>query len=55
MKEYKENKEKQREEIKDNKIVKWTPFPPEIEHNFNFSNIPQAKLEMKQPKIFPVS
>ncbi len=54
MKDFKENKEKHRQDIKDNKLIKWTPFPQEIEHNFNFSNIPPVTMNMKCLKIFPV-
>ncbi len=54
MKEFKENKEKLKVEIKDNKLVKWTPFPPEVDNFFNFSNIPPAVMNMKSYKIFPV-
>lgn len=53
MKENKENKVK-KEEVKDNKNIKWTPFPTESKVNYNFSAITPPSMNLKCIKTFPV-
>jgi hypothetical protein len=42
------------QEKKDNKLVKWTPFPPDTKETFNFSSIMPVNKVLKCIHTFPV-
>jgi hypothetical protein len=44
-----------KEEIKDNKLVKWTAFPSDNKNAFNFSSVLPIGKTLKCTHTFPVS